>query len=159
MPVQKRKSSFSISCENKGFTLIELLLVISIIAAFSVSFFVTYRTSRANQALRTSGERYADIVRNAHVFAREAADKKGWGVVKRNDSQYSLVSGSASDWSVETHYSLETKVAFDGDFFLWFDIGTGELTQSETVVLKADNGKQISIEILETGIVNVGSIQ
>lgn len=157
MPVPKSKYLHGIR-DTKGFTIIELLLVISIIAIFIVSFVITYRTSRANQALRTSAEKYADVVRNAHVFAREAADKKGWGVVKNNDTQYSLISGSSTDWSVVTNYTLESQVVFEDDFFLWFDIGTGELESSQTVVLVVDGGKRIPIEILQTGIVNVGSI-
>lgn len=142
-----------------GFTLIELLLTISILGVLVASFVITYRSSRNNQALRTSAERLADVVRNAHVFAREAADKEGWGVVRESETTYVLVSGKESDWEPVTRYSLERNTSFVDDFTVWFDIGTGETSANRIITIHADSGKQISVEIIQTGVVEISTIQ
>lgn len=146
---------FSAQNRTKGFTFLEILLTIAIIGVLVVPFLITYGTSRRTQALRSSAEQLADSFRNAHVYAREATDQKSWGILRVDDTQYSLVSGSPDSYSSKTMYSLERDVFFVEDFEIWFGIGTGETDQFYTVVIEDKNGRQQEIEIYETGLIEL----
>ena len=145
-----RKNTFTV-----GFSLFELLLSIAILALIALPFITTYRTSRTTQALKTSSEQFADHVRNAHVFAREAADKKGWGGNSKDETTYQLVAGAESAWEVASEHRLQTEIVFTDNFFVWFDIGVGETDSNYDVILEASNGQQMNVSILKTGVVEV----
>lgn len=140
---------------NRAFTLVEILLVVTIIGLTIVPLFITYRSSRANQALRTSAEDLANTLRSAHILAREAKDSKNWGVIGEGGMQYSLVSGVADNYQVSSVGSLEQGVSIGDSFSIWFNIGTGESDAISTIEMTAQNDRQIEITVLKTGIVEV----
>lgn len=136
-------------------TLIELLVVIAIIGIIALPMYISYTRSGANQALRSSGEQLSNDIRLAHVFAREAKDKKGWGVKSESKTSYSQVSGSKSNFAVVKTFPLEPLVEFPDEFSLWFTVGTGELENPQSIVLTNKYGKSLRIDVEKTGIVSV----
>lgn len=144
---------------NSGVTFIELLLVLVIISVVFIPFLLTFRTTRTNQALRSSASEIADTLRNAHVFAREAKDTAGWGVINTSTNEYVVVKGTEDSYSQDSDHILETGVNFESDFYLWFAIGTGETDSNHKVVLLGDNGKRLEVTIYKTGVVEIGNIQ
>lgn len=136
-----------------GYTLIELLVVISLISVLAIPLLITYRISRATQALRTSTEEFSDHIRSAHIFSRDAKDKTNWGVIKLSDTAYAIVSGVPDNWEINFSYELESQVFFVDDFAIWFKVGTGEGDGDYTVRLENVNEKRSRIDILKTGVV------
>jgi len=144
---------------SSGVTFIELLLVVVIISTLFIPFILTFRTTRSNQALRSSASELADTLRNAHVFAREAKDKVGWGVTNSSSTNYIVVTGKEDSYSQDSTHVLESGVTFESDFFLWFGIGTGEIESNQSIVLVGDNGKHLEVQVYKTGVVETGTIQ
>jgi prepilin-type N-terminal cleavage/methylation domain-containing protein len=154
----KKERSKSKDKSLAGFTLMELLVVIAIIGVLFVPFVITYNSSRNTQALYASGQRFADQIRTAHVFAREANSQKEWGIVRDDETSYSLVSGSKDSWSVVSNHQLETKVYFVDDFFVWFKILTGEADDEHSILLQNENGNQVRVRVFETGVVETETL-
>ena len=150
-----RNTAQHYSKKSNGFTLIELILVTAIIGVITVPFIITYRNSRANQALRTSAEQVADHARSAHVFAREANEGNGWGITSTDDSSYAIVSGTETDWNEFSSYVLQPQITFTNDFFVWFEIGTGAIDSGQTIELSNLNGTKSKVDINENGVVEV----
>jgi len=142
----------------KGFTLVEMLIVVAIIGIFTIPLLITYRSSQNNQKLRVAAEEFADQVRTVHIYARDAKDKKAWGVDLSGNS-YSLLSGRIDSYKVDKSLSLGKNIEFETDYFIWFDIGTGQTDQNYEVVIVDTRGKQIAVKISKNGIVEVGDLE
>ncbi|MFC1649380.1 Tfp pilus assembly protein FimT/FimU [Patescibacteria group bacterium] len=142
----------------QGFSLFELLVVMAILGILVIVFLTTYGTSRQNQALRVSAEEVADKIREAHIFSREQKNDVGWGIRKSGDNSYDLIKGEETAWISHSSSVLESDVTFDGDFFIWFDPGSGETVSTHTINLINQNGHTIVIEVLESGVTEVGII-
>lgn len=140
---------------RKGFTLVEILVVTTIIAVVAIPFLITYRNSRANQALRVSAEQFADQARSVHVFAREAKDKKSWGLMRMSDTSYAILSGSDMSSDIVTTRSLESQITFLDEFTVWFTVGTGETSDNSSIRLSNPNGIVSRVEINKNGVVEV----
>ncbi len=138
-----------------GFTFFELLIAMSIIGVIAIPFIITFRNARANQALRSSAEQVADHVRVAHVFAREANEKKGWGIKNESDSTYAIIKGSKSDWEINSLYSINSQTSFADDFFIWFEIGLGETDTDHIIHLINSNDVHSKIIVNKNGVVEV----
>lgn len=143
---------------NYGITLVEILIVMAILGLLSFPLLITYQTSRAKQALRISTEVFADNLRTAHIFSREAKDEKSWGIKRDDRASYALVSKQTGDWQAEKVYKLENQVEFVGDFFVWFEIGTGETTSDLSLKLKNSKGHKLKVDILKKGTIEVHAI-
>lgn len=141
--------------KKKGFTLVEILIVLALIAALSIPLIISYQNSRTTQALRTSAEELANQIRSAHVFAREANEQKGWGVVRTSDRTYSLVSGRRDSWTTVTTRKTENGVLIENDFFVWFDIASGETDSNYSIVLTTPNGITQTVSVVKTGLVEI----
>ncbi|RJR30113.1 hypothetical protein C4564_00960 [Candidatus Microgenomates bacterium] len=141
-----------------AFSLIELLLVVTLIGIFSVPLFITYRTSRSNQALRASAEGLANTLRSAHILAREAKDSKNWGVANSNNSTYDLLSGSQGKSEKFSTVALDEGIYFSDGFEIWYTIGTGETKDERVVELVNQNGKTIQVQALTSGVVEVSEL-
>jgi len=148
-----RNKSFRHS--SPGFTLVEILIVLTLIATLTVPLIISYQNSRTTQALRTSAEELANQVRSAHVFAREANEQKGWGILRTSETTYSLVSGEKYDWTVVTSRRTEHGVTFQNDFFIWFELATGETDMDYSIVLSTPKGITQTVNIVTTGLVEI----
>lgn len=140
---------------TKGFSFIELLVVVVIISVLSIPFVINYKTTRNTQVLNAAAEVLGDRIRNAHVFAREANEKKGWGIVRDSETRYLLVSGEKDDWSTQSSYSLQSGVTIPDVFFIWFEKGTGETENLQTISIVNRSGKTIQVVVQKTGLVEV----
>ena len=143
---------------KKGFTLIELIIVTAIVSLAFIPLLITYRGTRTNQALLNSAESFANHTRSAHVFARESRETKNWGIKRLNQTQYAIFSVISGADENENVYTLENAITFNADFRILFNIGTGETDNSQTITLNARNGNSIEIEVLKTGVVDIGEI-
>lgn len=141
-----------------GFTMLELLVVVAIILVILSFAYTTYIRAQSNQALSASSERLADTLRQAHVFAREAKDKKGWGVRRESETTYSLVSITLSSTKVEKSFSVESTVNLPEQFFVKFDIGTGTTPEDSSIFIANKYGKRMQISVLKSGVVEVNLI-
>ncbi len=142
----------------KGFTLVEMLIVVAIIGIFMIPLLITYRSSQNNQKLRVVAEEFADQVRTVHIYARDAKDKKSWGI-KLSDNGYSLLSGRADSYKVDKSFSLGKNIEFEKDQLVWFEIGTGQTDRDYEVVIVDTRGKKIAVKISKNGIVEVGDLE
>jgi prepilin-type N-terminal cleavage/methylation domain-containing protein len=144
---------------SPGFTLIELLVSITIISVFFIPVFITYSTSRANQALRTTANSLADNINSARIFARSAKDEKAWGIIRGSNTNYTISSKNPDGTSPAEvyNYSLETGLVIEPFNPIWFKAGTGELEEGSatSVQLKTTGGKLANISISQSGIVEV----
>jgi prepilin-type N-terminal cleavage/methylation domain-containing protein len=140
---------------NYGFSLIELLVVIAIIGVMIFPLFITYRTSRANQALRSSTETLADNIRTAHIYARAAKDKSSWGIRKISNTEYELIAGKPDTWHSVQTFVVDKQISLTTDFVVWFDIGTGNTATPLSVTVLSQNGKSMRIDVMESGAVEV----
>lgn len=140
---------------RRGFTLVEILIVLALIAILTIPLVISYQNSRTTQALRTSAEELANQIRSAHVFAREANEQKGWGVVRTSDRTYSLVSGQRDSWMEVSSRRTENGVLITNDFFVWFDIATGETDSNYSIVLTTPNGITQTVSVVNTGLVEI----
>jgi len=144
--------------KTHGFTLFELLVVIAIMGTLSFAFLTTYNSSRQTQSLRVSAEEVADKLREAHVSSREQKESASWGVRKKGENSYETVKEDGGDQVVYSSGVLERGVDFDGDFEIWFELGSGKTDAQHTVRLIDTNGRRVEINVLETGVVEVGSL-
>jgi type II secretory pathway pseudopilin PulG len=142
-----------------GFTLIEVLIVCALIPLISIPIIINWRTSRSNQALKTSAESFSDVLRSAHIYSREAKNSQHWGVRQTNKNSYQLVAGDESNPTIESRLSFESQINFVSEnFIVWFDIGTGETNNKQSVELENMNSKKIKIDIYKTGLVETSGI-
>jgi len=144
---------------KNGFSLLELLLTLGLVGLIVIPLVMTYRVSYRNQALRVSAEKFANRVGEAHVYAREARDKKEWCLRRKTDQDYVLVAGTREHNEVVSTYSLEKSVMFAGDFNLWFEIGTGRLGEGSKVKLVSEYGGEVEIELDASGFAEVGAVR
>jgi prepilin-type N-terminal cleavage/methylation domain-containing protein len=142
----------------KGFTLIEMLIVVVLIGMVSVPLFVKYRYAQQNQALRVSAEEFADRLRGAHIYARNARDRKAWGVVRQGTSGYALVSGKSDEYAVDTTYELEKGIEFAGGFSIWFVAGSGDAEETSVVIVNS-GGRKMKINVYKSGSVDVEAFE
>src|SRR3972149_10688481 len=153
--------SLPASASSPAITLIEILVVIALIIVVVPALYISFSKYRANRALETSIESFADLISTAHVYAREAKDEKAWGVRNIDDSSYEIVSGQPQDYQSDRQTSLNLSVFFENDFFVWFIIGTGEkdklntIPTDEVIYLVNTNGRKKGVVVSDTGVVQV----
>ena len=140
---------------QSALTLFELLIVIALIALISLPLYFSYTRSQANQSLRSSTEQLKHTLESAHVSAREARDKKEWGVKNLDTKSFALISGKTDNYKIEKLTTLEPLAEIDGDFEIWFDIGTGETQQEIIIKLKNRYDKSSTLTIYKTGVVDI----
>lgn len=128
---------------------------LAIIALLVFPLLITYRTSRANQALRSSAQILSDTIMSAHVYARNARGEKSWGVRRSGVSTYELISKDSSAIAKEASFSLEQNIVFQNDFTVWFTAGVGDAESPLTIVISADNGRSLQVAVTKTGLVEV----
>lgn len=140
-----------------GFTLIELLTVIALLGIVSTPIFFSFNRSHANQQLSASAEIFADIVKQAHIFARETKDSKTWGVKLQGPKTFILVSQSETiPEQQEKTYTLDRDVEFiSPDFTLWFSKGLGHIDAPQIIYLKNKFGVKLSVVVSTTGTAEV----
>lgn len=140
---------------QSALTLFELLVVIALIGLISLPLYFSYTHSQANQSLRSSAEQLQHSLETAHVSAREAKDKRSWGVKNLDSKSFALISGKTSSYKTERVVSLENLVEFPNNFEVWFEIGSGQITQNTSIELKNSFGKSALVSISKTGIIDV----
>lgn len=141
-----------------GVTLIELLVVIAIMSVFVVPVFITYSTSRNNQAIRTSAESLSNILKTAHIYAREAKDQRSWAVRSTGTNTYEMANGTCDQLQTVTSYRLESNVSFANEFSFCYEIGTGDTATRGQVVMATRTGRRIQLDVYTTGIVELNNI-
>ena len=72
-------------------SLIELLLVVSLIGILSLPGVLGIINIRARQSLDVSTNKFAEIMRQAHIFSRENRESLSWGVKGTDKNSYQLV--------------------------------------------------------------------
>lgn len=136
-------------------TLIELMLVVSIISIISAAGFYLSSNFRTRQALTSSSDEVISNLRRAHVFSRESKDDMDWGIRRKSDTVYALVSRDISSSAEVLLYSLHAPITFaPGNFEIWFDQGTGETANPITISMQSPKG-----EIRQIGITKSGGIE
>ena len=140
-----------------GFTLIELLIVLALLGLTVIPLYFSYTRQQAKQGLNASAQELSDVIRSAHVFSREAKDKKIWGVRSDTDSAYYLVSknGSNGSWSNEQRHTLEPLVTFGNSFDFSFDINTGDIQAEQKLSLVDKYNDQLFVYVFASGLVEV----
>jgi len=129
--------------------------VVVIIGVMATPLLLTYRSHRTSQALLSSAETVANHTRSAHVFAREARTQRGWGVRSTGQTSYSIFSLSTAGTRDEQKYVLDSGVAFEDDFEILFEIGTGDTARDATIVLVNANGRKSVVNVGRSGVVEV----
>jgi len=140
-----------------AFTIIEVLLTIAVFIIVVSFVYYSYLKSQSNQALVASTEQLANVLRSAHIFAREAKDKRGWGVRRDSSVSYSLVSVGATTRQ-EKNYFLESTVEIPDDFFVRFEIGSGEASANTSIFVKNRYGRIMRVDVLKSGVVEVAIV-
>ena len=136
-------------------TLLELLVVMAIVAVVAVPSFLAIGRVRVQQALASSVEELAGVMKRAHIFSRESKDDRAWGVVYKDSATYMLVSGRPEDPAAEAEYGLAAPVGFsDEAFAVGFDQGTGD-TGSEVLITMGGGGQEARVVVSQTGLVEV----
>jgi len=142
-----------------GYSLLEVLIVCALIASTLIPVLIGWRTSRSNQALKTSAESFSNDLRSAHIYAREAKNSQSWGLKQVDPNSYQLVSGNKDDSTIESPMALESQINFvNENFEVWFDIGTGETNDKQSIELENMIGKRIKIDIHKTGLIEMSGI-
>lgn len=136
-----------------GLTFIEVLLIVALISIISIPLYLSYTRTQANQGLLSSTEQFITVLNRASLFARQAKDQKEWGVRKRDDTSFELISGKPDAAVLVSTNSVEHFVSIPDDFLIWFDIGTGQTDRDYTVVFENTYGRKIEVNIYETGLV------
>jgi prepilin-type N-terminal cleavage/methylation domain-containing protein len=141
---------------SSAFTLVELLVTIAIMGIIILPMYFSYTRTQANQGLRATSEQLISNIKQAHVFAREAKDQKSWGVKRgSDDTSYELIAGTCGTTNytrIQTK-SAEPLVKFPQDFFVCFEIGTGEPVAETTIVVENKYGITKSLKVYKTGLV------
>ncbi len=147
------------ACRQAGFTLLELLIVLVLLGVTVVPLYFSYTRQQAKQGLKASAQGFSDIVRRAHIFAREAKDKKSWGIKRNSGTSYSLISQGKDSpgWNDEQLFLVEPLVFFKDSFNIVFNVGTGETDSDAVVTLEDKYGDQLIVNIYESGLVEVRS--
>jgi prepilin-type N-terminal cleavage/methylation domain-containing protein len=140
---------------SRGMTLFELLIVSAIFVVTLVPLLLTYRSYRTTQALAASAEAVANHTREAHIFSREARDRREWGIRSINASLYTLFSSGLEGTRDEERHALESGVEFADSFEILFTIGTGEALDDSVIELVNINGKETLVKISKFGVVEV----
>lgn len=141
-----------------GVTLIELLVVITLIGIAVVPLYFSYTRSQAKQSLKSGSEQLSDALREAHVYSREAKERRTWGVQRVNANTYAVVSSQdGTTWTEEGRHVMETGIIFPNDFFITFGRGTGETT-AQSIIVENPYGARFRVDILQSGTVEVYSI-
>jgi len=139
-------------------TLVEILLVVALLSIIVTGAMSSLVRARLNQALMASAEKFAIVVRQAHIFAREERDDRAWGVKYEGVDGYSLIV-DGGNLDVRSSYKLEKPSVFGSDFGeIVFAQGTGELTDGREIVVRSTDGREVKINILKTGVVEVKRI-
>ncbi|OGM14344.1 hypothetical protein A3D84_04365 [Candidatus Woesebacteria bacterium RIFCSPHIGHO2_02_FULL_42_20] len=144
-------------------TLIEILVVIAILVVVVPTLYLSFSKYRANRALETSAEAFADSLRTAHVFSREAKNESAWGVRGEANGSYEIVFGKPADWQVDKRLVLNSPATFENAFFIWFVVGTGAKDKDnsdpgdQSVSLVSPGGRLIRVAVADTGVVEVSN--
>lgn len=139
-------------------TIVELLVVIAIISIIGVPSILGISGMRSNQSLTASAEKLQHVLTQAHIYARESKDERGWGVAWQDNSTYRFRSRlSATDPSPanEAEYALEQPTVFGGNFDIWFERGTGN-ANATTIILTNSAGRTARVSVNANGVVEVG---
>lgn len=139
--------------KSTAFTLIEVLLVVTLIGVIMIPLYISYTKTQANQGLRSTTEQLSDALTQAHIFAREARDKKAWGVKRVSDNAYSIISGNPSSFTTLQTKSAEKFVSFPNDFSVWFEIGTGDTASEQEISVQNKDGITRKLKVTKTGLV------
>lgn len=143
---------------KNGFSLFEILIVFAIIGTIISVFAVINNNSRQTQALRVSSERVADKLREAHIYSREQKDDSAWGVRTSGGSDMSLIRENESGREVYLTSSLEKGVRFDSNYEIKFKPGSGETDNFVTIKLLGKDGHVVEVNVLRSGVIEVGSL-
>lgn len=136
-------------------TMIELLVVVGILAVAATPGLLAMRQLRLNQALSSSVEELAGVLRQAHIYAREGREEMGWGVRRVNDRDYELVSGGPGSSQAEVRYNLKPPAVFaGGNWEVWFDQGTGGTGEEENIEVEVGSG-MAEVNVKMSGLVEV----
>lgn len=141
--------------KQSALSLFELLIVIALIGLISLPLYFSYTRSQANQSLRSSSEQLQHSIETAHVSAREAKDKRAWGVKSLDSKSFALISGKPGSYKTERVTSLESLVEFPDNFEVWFEIGSGDAEKNSSIVIANSYNKTATISVSKTGIVDV----
>ncbi len=138
-----------------GFTLIELLIVIALIGTVVIPLIFGIRQTGQTQNIRTSISVLSDDLQTAKVSAREARDKRGWGVISNSESTYLVMRGNKTVNSIASNRSLQNGVTFEGQFAVWFEIGTGNVSTPQIITVVNLNGQKYEVGVNELGTISI----
>ena len=134
-------------------TLVEVLLLLSVLAVLVSGGMSVLVGVRLNQAMVASAEKFATVIRQAHIFAREEKDDRAWGVRYEGVNSYSLIA-FVETVEVRAGYKLGSPSVFEDNFgLIIFAQGTGALTDKREIKIRSSNGRAVRVNILETGVV------
>jgi prepilin-type N-terminal cleavage/methylation domain-containing protein len=144
----------------QGFTLLEILVVVAIVALLIIPLYLSYGRTQANQGLKVSADRLANTFKQAHILAREAKEKSSWGVRSLDEFRYTVTSDNGKDGRKNNEeYTLEPSIQIVTQFDVMYAIGTGELKESENIILKNKYGNRMRIRLHRTGFVEYEEIK
>ncbi|HBC72661.1 MAG: hypothetical protein UX91_C0005G0039 [Candidatus Amesbacteria bacterium GW2011_GWB1_47_19] len=139
-------------------SLIELLLVVSLIGILSLPGVLGIINIRARQSLDVSTNKFAEIMRQAHIFSRENRESLSWGVKGTDKNSYQLVTRDATKTvTVREKHRLESPTVFIiYPFEVWFDQGTGNTEINRIFMTYASKGGTRVVGLSPTGLVVIG---
>lgn len=138
---------------KSAFTLLEVLIVVTLIGIITIPLYISYTRTQANQGLRSTTEQLSDALTQAHIYAREARDKKAWGVKRVSETSYSIVSGTPASFTELQKKNVETFVILPSDFAIWFEIGTGDTASEQQITIQNTYGTEKKLKITKSGII------
>lgn len=143
---------------HPAFTLIELILTIGLTALVSSFGFTSFIGIRNRQSLAASADEIKSVTDRAHIYAREGKEEKSWGIKKKDDDEYYLINGKKSSYAIIREYRLQQPTVFkEGNFEIWFDIGTGETNAEKSIILKSPKGDNAEIHVSKSGLTEIKS--
>lgn len=144
----------SLPIKRRGFTFIEVLLVTAIISLMTLPLLMNYANVANTRGLKTSLGVVEDVMKTAHIFGREARDKKGWGVISVSTKEVALVQGTPENYKVMQQVPLERNVTVETPFSIWFGLGTGETGVQQDIYLINQLDRRGKLTIYTTGAID-----
>lgn len=147
--------------QYRGIALLEILFVGFLLSVITVYLLRSYIVSQDKRIVTSSANTLVDTFRTAHLYGQTAKDRKAWGVISTNDTNYAMVSWDPTPdrslptvWTVEETNRLGSGVRFSSDFQVFYFADSGDSTGG-SVSVRGRSGHEIIINVNASGIVDI----
>jgi type II secretory pathway pseudopilin PulG len=140
---------------RSAFTYIEIILVVVLLTVLSFPLLTGYSTASNKYNLQSAVTDVADAVRTAHVYSREGQKQVAWGVHTVNANTYEIIRGTSQQFVVEATRTIPDTTSFKSAFTIWFELGSGETTHDQEIVIVNQKASEGHIRVHKTGVLDL----